>query len=191
MSTEASTKTQATALLPPETRLAASRLALRAAMVPPPPQPGTAKPAALLDKLRVAPPIDALLSNPTVASVRETVEQWWRTHPWRPVVTVGFEAGKQAIVPLARRHPVRLLGAAALAGAVLTRWRPWKWIIASAAPALLASMLPTLLSRAATRIPLAALLRIAGITPRARQVPASVRAAPRATTTVASPPAKP
>lgn len=164
MSTEASPSSavdKPAALLPPETRLESSRLALRAAMTPP---PTTAKPAsgALVDKLRAVPPLDALLSHPAVSTARDTLRQWWLAHPWRPLLTVGIEAGKQAVMPLARRHPMRLLGAAMLGGAVLSRWRPWKWIIASAAPALAASLLPTLISRAATRIPLSALLKIVG-----------------------------
>jgi len=181
MSTDASSThpavDKAASLLPPETRLESSRLALRAAMTPPPPE---AKPVggSLIDKLRVVPPVNALLSHPVVSTARDTLRQWWLAHPWRPLLTVGVEAGKQAVVPLARRHPVRLLGAAMLGGALLSRWRPWKWIIASAAPALAASLLPTLISRAATRIPLSALLRIVGSSPsaaRARDTGAPVQ----------------
>lgn len=156
-----------TSLLPPDRRLEASRLALRAAMTPPPP---VVKPAgsSLVDKLRVVPPVNSLLSHPAVATARDTLRQWWTAHPWRPLLAVGVEAGKQAIVPLARRHPARLIGAAMVGGALLSRWRPWKWLIVSAAPAVAASLLPTLLSRAATRIPLSALLKIVGASSSAR-----------------------
>jgi pimeloyl-ACP methyl ester carboxylesterase len=145
----------------PEARLQASRAAMRTAMLPESAvvdvkgRPSTGKPG-------LAPRIGMLLSHPVVSTLRATVQQWWAAHPWRPVMTIGVEAGRQMMVPLAREHPARLLGAAMLGGAILSRWRPWKWLIASAAPALLASMLPTLISRLATRIPVSTLLRLVG-----------------------------
>ena len=50
---------------------------------------------------------------------------------------------------LVQRHPLATVGAAALAGAVLLRWRPWRGLLR---PALLAGALPLLL-RLALRMP--------------------------------------
>lgn len=189
MSTEEASITPPVAAqaLPPETRLAASRLALRTAMLPEPvvASPSTGRP--LIDKLGpLSTPVASVLSHPVVSTVRDTVEQWWRNHPWRPVLTVAAEAAKQTMVPMARQHPGRVLGVALLAGAVLSRWRPWKWLLASTVPALLASMLPTLLSKAATRIPLSTLLKLVGATvSRGRNVPAS--STPRAVVVAPTP----
>ena len=148
----------------PETRLAASRLAMRVAMLPD--RPGSPpRSKALIDRLGLATPVQTLVANPVVATLRDTVEQWWRTHPWRPFVLVGVEAAGQAMVPIARKHPMRVVGVAMLGGAVLSRWTPWKWILASTVPTVAVSMLPTLLSRVATRLPLSLLLKLVGSPP--------------------------
>lgn len=144
----------------PETRLKASRQALRAAMLPPPPgpadpapPPGTSLPAR----------VGTLLSHPLLAALRDGVRRWWHKRAWRPAVVVGAEVVKKSMVPLARRHPARLLGGAMLAGAVLSRIGPWKWIAKRAAPALLASVLPSLVMRLAPHVPLSSLLSATGL----------------------------
>lgn len=189
MSTEAQSVTPPVVpqALPPEARLAASRLALRTAMLPEPVVAplGTSRP--LIDKLGpLGAPVASVLSHPVVATVRDTIEQWWRNHPWRPVLTVAGEAAKQTMVPMARQHPARVLGVAVIAGAVLSRWRAWKWLLASTVPALLASMLPTMISKAAARLPLSTLLKLVGATV-GRSRAAAAPSKPRAVVVVPSP----
>lgn len=151
----------------PEARLAASRLAMRTVMLP----VTTGASAAVKPPSRVRatiariPSVERVASHPVVSLLKDAVQTWWVTHPWRPFLAVGTVAAKQMIVPIARQHPGRLIGGAMLAGAVLSRWRPWKWLLVSVAPALVASMLPSLVSRIATRLPLATLLRMIGVSP--------------------------
>ena len=148
-------------LLPPEVRLEVSRSALRSAMTPVPP-PARPEGRPLVDKLGLSSSVDSVLAHPVVATLRDTVEQWWRTNRWRPIVTVAIGAVNQMAVPLARKHPYRLLGIAMLGGAILSRLKPWKWLAITVVPTLLASMLPTLISRVATRLPLSTLLELLG-----------------------------
>jgi len=184
MSTDPSIRQTASELasaVPPEARLEASRLAMRVAMTPEPPKPKSAD-GSMLDKLLHAPKVQTLLSNSVVSTLTDTVKQWWLAHPWRPLLTAGAEAASQMMVPVAQRHPVRVLAVAMLGGAVLSRWRPWKWLLATAGPALLASMLPSLISRVATRVPLKTLLRLVGVAssrPRETRTLASAGAAGR------------
>lgn len=149
----------------PETRLAASRLAMRTAMLPKVvPSSGTPV-SGLRAKLARVPSVEGVLSHPVALLLKDTLQTWWATRPWRPFLAVGSVAAKEMIGPLARQHPARLVGGAMLAGAVLSRWRPWKWALASIGPAIVASMLPTLVSRLATRLPLGALLKVVGVAP--------------------------
>ena len=148
----------------PDARLTASRLAMRSAMLPAASTASAKKPSGLRGRLGALPPaVEGLMSHPVVSLLKDTVRTWWASHPWRPFVAVGGIAAKEMMVPLARKHPGRLLGGAMLAGAVLSRWRPWKWLVFGVGPAVVASMLPTLISNIATRLPMAALLKAAGI----------------------------
>ena len=149
-------------LLPPQQRLEASRASLRVAMTPDPSLPA-AKKAGLLGKLGLGASLDGALSHPLVATLRDTATQWWANHPWRPVIVVGLEAANQLAIPVARKHPLRLLGVAMLGGAILSRLKPWKWILLSAGPTLALSMLPTLISRLAARyLPVSTLIKAFG-----------------------------
>lgn len=176
-----------------EARLQASRAALRTAMLPRSPD-AAADAGRPPSKTGLPARVGALLSHPVVETLRDTVRQWWYNHPWRPAITVGVEAGSRMMVPLARRHPGRLLAGAMVAGAVLSRVKPWKWIVASVAPSLLASMLPSLLSRIASRVPPSTLLRlVGGSSEPARAVPTAPRStgAARSSPVAASPRPRP
>ena len=122
------------------------------------------KQSGLRGRLSALPPaVEGLMAHPVVSLLKDTVRTWWASHPWRPFVAVGGVAAKEMMVPLARQHPGRLLGGAMLAGALLSRWRPWKWLLVGVGPAVVASMLPTLISNLATRLPMAALLKAVGM----------------------------
>lgn len=148
----------------PDARLAASRLAMRTAMLPVASGVPREKPSGLRSRLGALPhAVEGLMSHPVVSLLKDTVRTWWARHPWRPFVAVGGIAAKEMMVPLARQHPGRLIGGAMLAGAVLSRWRPWKLLLVGVGPAVVASMLPTLISSLATRLPIAALLKAASM----------------------------
>ena len=150
-------------LLPPQQRLEASRLSLRGAMQPQSPAGLPSPSRGLIGRIKLASSsVDGVLTHPVIQTLRDTARHWWMTHPWRPALIVGLEAVNQLAVPVARRHPLRLLGVAMLGGAVLSRLKPWKWLLKSAAPALAASMLPALISRLATRIPVSTLIKAFG-----------------------------
>lgn len=172
----------------PETRLKASRQALRAAMLPPPPDASGSAPAPAPQGTSLPARVGTLLSHPVLAAVRDGVRRWWHKRAWRPAVIIGAEVARKSMVPLARRHPARLLGGAMLAGAVLSRIGPWKWIARRTAPALLASILPSLAMRLAPRIPLSTLLQAAGLSPAPAPAPASAKKASHPTVAAALPP---
>lgn len=150
-------------LLPPDQRLEASRAALRLAMQT---KRGAATatgapPTGRLGSIGAA--LGGVTGHPVIATLRDTVRQWWLTHPWRPALIIGAEAANQLAVPIARRHPLRLLAVALAAGAVLSRLKPWKWIVVGLGPTLFVSMLPTLISRIVARyLPVATLLKAYG-----------------------------
>ena len=178
-------------LLPPQQRLEASRTSLRVAMQPHPPATASEAPRGLIGRLKLASSsVDGVLGHPVVETLRDTARHWWMTHPWRPAIIVGLEAVNQLAVPVARKHPLRLLGIAMLGGAILSRLKPWKWLLKSAGPALAASMLPALISRLATRIPVSTLIKAFGKPANGRSGEAVRPAAvPRSSTVETLPPA--
>ncbi len=87
----------------------------------------------------------------TISAVAESVQAWWANHPLRPVASVAVEASDAVIQPLAGRHPLALVGIAALAGASLVWSRPWRWALRSA---LFAGLIPQLASRVVSSLPI-------------------------------------
>lgn len=139
--------------LTPAQRLARSREQIRESIVEvaPPPRhavhvgdPGAASSAlqSLLDKA---------MSVPALNVIVDAAQSWWRYHPWRAVGAVAADAGRLAVTPVANRHPVLLVLGAALAGAVLLRWGPWKWV---AKRTVVAGFVPRLVTRVAATLPL-------------------------------------
>ena len=133
----------------PVERLTLSRGRLRAAMLPP---PGKSRSHPLGD--RIGEFVTGLVENfkavPSLAGVIEHIEGWWAQHPFRAAGLVVAEASRKLTTPMAERHPISLVLAAALAGALLAFSRPWRWIVS---PALLAGLLPSLVSRTIRELP--------------------------------------
>ena len=67
------------------------------------------------------------------------------TSPLHLAGRMATDALNHAVQPVAQRNPLSLVLGAAVAGGVLAWSRPWRWILT---PALLATLLPPLLSRA-------------------------------------------
>ena len=126
-------------------RIELSRARLRLAMTPPPlPAPGT--PVSYVQTL-----LDRIQAVPTVRLVIDTLRGWWVQHPLHAVALVAGEASNAVAKPLAQRHPLGIVLAAALIGAALAWSRPWRWILK---PALFAGLLPQLVSRVVTTLPI-------------------------------------
>ena len=70
-------------------------------------------------------------------SVAETVGSWWTHHPLRLAASVAAEGVGAIARPLAQRHALLLVLGATLAGGLLVRSRPWRWIVK---PALFAGL---------------------------------------------------
>jgi hypothetical protein len=122
-----------------------SRVRLRAALMPVPQR-------RLASGVRdgVSGWLGTLRDMPVVASIVDAARAWWSTSPWSTVGSFAGHASDAAIRPVAQRHPVALVVAAATAGAVLMRFRPWRWI---SRHALLAGLLPQIASRLLAQLP--------------------------------------
>ena len=78
------------------------------------------------------------------------------------------DAINRAVRPFARRNPFGLVLGAALTGALLAWSRPWRWLLS---PALVATLLPQLLSKALGQAPPLSLLKILTMLTRASDKP--------------------
>ena len=103
-------------------------------------------PAEWLEKLR---------GNPLVASVIDAVQVWWAGHPLRKTLVVGEAALREGVAPVAKTHPLAVVVAALLVGALLARTRIVRRVLR---PALFAGLLTQIASRLVERAPLEALL---------------------------------
>lgn len=121
--------------------LDASRARLRLAMLPPAPDPAARKRGWA----------DTLHGLPVVSVVIDSVKAWWAQHPLRPTASIAAEATKAAIGPVARLHPIALVSASAVAGALLFKTRPWRWLLRSA---IFAGLVPQMISRALSNMSL-------------------------------------
>ncbi len=126
-------------------RIEASRARLRQAMQPPPAsqvgEPLTG-PLAWLARIK---------DQPSIAVVIDALQSWWSHHPMRPLIQVAREATNAVAKPIAQHNPVALVLAAGLLGVVLAWSRPWRWALK---PALFAGLMPQLVSRVFTNMPL-------------------------------------
>jgi hypothetical protein len=81
--------------------------------------------------------LKGLSQHPLAALTIDALTERWARHPLHTSVQLAEVAANQTIAPLVRRHPVLVLGSAAVAGALLVRARPWRWLLR---PALLAGI---------------------------------------------------
>ena len=136
----------------PAERLARSREQIResiGAIGLPPRRVGIAEPGAASTSLQAL--LDKAMTLPGVNVIVDAARSWWRYHPWRAVGAVAADAGRLAVAPVANRHPVALVLGAALVGALLLRWGPWRWV---AKRTLVAGFVPRLATRVAASVPM-------------------------------------
>jgi hypothetical protein len=77
------------------------------------------------------------------AQLRQALCQTESAYPLQRVLGTAAVTAELVLQPIAQVHPYRLVLGAALAGALLVRARPWRWLSASA---LLASLAPQLVN---------------------------------------------
>ena len=128
-------------------RLAHSRQGLRLAMAPAV-TPGSAPGQAWQGASWWQRGVSRFAATSAGSVIVPAARLWWARQPMRPAVALAGGAARIALQPLAQAHPIKLLGAALLCGAVLSWARPWRWAANSAA---LTSLLPQLLLTAMTR----------------------------------------
>ena len=89
------------------------------------PRPAAQEPDGL-EALGGAPPAKRRMPRARnwLARLRYAASTWWRHHP----AHMAVELSTPALQSFARRHPARLLGIAAIAGATLVLVRPWRVI---------------------------------------------------------------
>ncbi|MCR5881480.1 hypothetical protein LRS03_00795 [Rhizobacter sp. J219] len=93
----------------------------------------------------------ALMAIPGVNVVVDAVRNWWSQHPLHLATLVAGNSARSAMAPLARRSPYGLILAAAAIGGLLYWIKPWRGLLK---PALLAGILPHLVSRAMEHVPI-------------------------------------
>ena len=83
--------------------------------------------------------VESLSDVPVGAVAARYLRRWWRRHPLRATAELGGELGREFLAPTAGKHPWLLLGGAVIAGALLSRLRPWQWVSGSS---ILSNLLP-------------------------------------------------
>ncbi|MGY4828371.1 hypothetical protein ACVNIS_07335 [Sphaerotilaceae bacterium SBD11-9] len=127
-------------------RLAVSRERLRQTMrASMPPARASQPPSELPSWLK------GVAEMPVIAAVLDAMRGWWSHHPMRLATLVASDAGKALIGPLAQRHPLALVAGALVAGGVLMHVKPWRGLLK---PALLAGLLPQVISQVMAHVPL-------------------------------------
>ncbi len=90
-----------------------------------------------------------LQTVPGAGLALDVLQAWWQKQPMRMVLLLALEATKVLLQPIARRRPYTLVLGAAVVGGLTVLLRPWRWI---SVPALLAGLLPQVLSEAMRHI---------------------------------------
>jgi hypothetical protein len=132
-------------------RVEVSRARLRNAMMPPPALQNRASDTGLLAW------VERLKDQPSIAVIIDALQSWWLRHPMRPLVHVASEATNAVVKPIAQHNPVALVVAAGLLGVVFAWSRPWRWALK---PALFAGLMPQLVSRVISNLPLESWLAV-------------------------------
>jgi hypothetical protein len=113
---------------------------------------------------------DGWSAIPGLGTLFDGVRGWWAKNPLRPALLLVLEAAQSAVSPLAQRHPLALVAGALVAGAAFTWSRPWRWLLS---PALLAGLMPQLVSTAMSRVPGPAWLAVLASLVKERPPPAA------------------
>ena len=118
--------------------------------------PAVERLAASRERMRVSmtPQADASHSTSPVLGV---LKDWWAAHPLHVAGVMTADAAKTLIGPVAQRHPIALVAGALVLGGLVVWAKPWRGILK---PALLAGLLPQLLSKAVAVVPVESWLAV-------------------------------
>lgn len=118
--------------LPAELRLQQSRERIRLWLMPPDDEaledgefPGHALPEQWQAWMR------ELREHPMLSSTFNALQGWWESHPWRPATHLAGGLVREAIQPLASKHPWALVLVAAAIGGSLVWFRPGRGLVKS------------------------------------------------------------
>ena len=151
-------------------RLQASRLRLRAALIPP--DPDAPASASAQTPGRRPRRLGALWRSwrrsmhgwPLVDLALGTAQTWWHRQPLRPVAELLVDELRATAVPLVRKHPLLTVAAAGMLGVLLVAGRPWRWPLVAKqvqrAPQRVGGWLTRQLSQASVQASLIALLML-------------------------------
>jgi hypothetical protein len=103
--------------------------------------------------------MDRLRAAPVVGVVIDAATAWWANHPMQPAAQLAHGVVRDAMAPLARRHPLIVVCSAFLVGVALVRFVPWRWLIK---PALFAGLGSQIITRVIASVPLDSLLDAIG-----------------------------
>jgi len=80
---------------------------------------------------------------PGVRVLVDALKNWWSGHPLRPVVRLAHQTTDAIATPVAQSHPIAMVSAGVVLGALLIAARPWRWILKRA---LFAGLVPQIVS---------------------------------------------
>jgi hypothetical protein len=143
--------------------------------------PAAQRLAASRERMRLSMTRQPAAADGGTAPVLDALQEWWASHPLHVAGVVAADAAKTLIRPIAQRHPIALVAGALLLGGMLVWAKPWRGILK---PALLAGLLPQLLSKAMAVVPIESWLAVLSSLTReaAPTAPAAATAPPTADT---------
>jgi hypothetical protein len=99
--------------------------------------------------------LGSLRNNPVVALVADAIRSWWANHPLHPAADLAEGIAREAVAPLARRHPRAMVAGAFVIGALLVWGKPWRWLIK---PALFTGIMAQVASHVIAQVPIDSIL---------------------------------
>ena len=117
--------------LPAELRLQQSRERIRLWLTPPDeaPEDGDSSGHALPEQLQAW--MRELREHPILSSTFNALQGWRESHPWRPATHLAGGLVREALQPLANKHPLALVLVAAAIGGSLVWFRPGRGLVKS------------------------------------------------------------
>src|SRR2546423_3562588 len=103
--------------------------------------------------------MDRLRTAPVIGVVIDAASAWWANHPMQPAASLAHGVVRDAVAPLARRHPIAIVAGAFVFGVAVVRLRPWRWLLK---PALFAGLTSQILTRVVSSVPLDSVLDAIG-----------------------------
>lgn len=118
-------------------RLEMSRARLRTAMSP------TRRQVALSDGAGSPGWLTRIENLPGMRVIIDALKNWWLGHPLRPVVRLAHHTTDAFAMPVAQSHPIAMVSAGVVLGALVIAARPWRWFLKRA---LFAGLVPQIVS---------------------------------------------